>query len=116
MRALLVVDRLERAEALGRRAQDGGRRVGGVLEQRQVQPLVAAVLLRLAGGDPLGEHPRLDHLHREPGEPARAHRGEGRAVVGAQPPRQPELAEGGVEDRPDVLGIGARHRLAARAG
>lgn len=46
-------------------AEAGGGRLGGVLEQRQVQPIVPAILLRLAGGDALGQDARLHHLDRE---------------------------------------------------
>jgi hypothetical protein len=48
VRALLVVETLEAAQALELLAQAARRRVGGILQQREMQPLQPAVLLRLA--------------------------------------------------------------------
>ena len=76
--------------------------------------LVASVLLRLAGSDPLRRNPGLDHENRKARQPADAGRGEWRAVVGAKPERQAEFAEGGVEHRPDMLGVALRQRLTAQ--
>src|ERR1700716_2234637 len=75
VRTLLVVEALEGVEALDLLAQRARRRIGGVLEQRQVQPLQSAVLLRLTGRDTLRQNARLDHLDGELRQPARPARG-----------------------------------------
>ena len=59
MRTLLVVRGLEAPEARCLRARRGCRRARGVLQERQVQPLVPAVLLRLAGAMRSGRTPAL---------------------------------------------------------
>ena len=59
VRALLVVDRLEGTAAIELLTQVARRRARGVLQQRQVQALVAAVLLRLAGAMRSGLIPAL---------------------------------------------------------
>ena len=76
--------------------------------------LVSSVLLRLAGRDPLRLNPGLDHQNRKARQPSDADRGERRTVVGAQPERQAEFAERGVEHRPDVLAVRSGQRLAAQ--
>ena len=76
--------------------------------------LVPSVLLRLAGSDPLRLNPGLDHENRKPGHPSDAGGGERRTVVGAKPERQAEFAEGGVEHRPDVLGVAPGQHLTAQ--
>ena len=85
VRALFVVETLEAAQPLELLAQAARRRGGGVLQQRQMQPLQPAVLLRLAGCNALRHHAGLDHLDRKPRQPARPARGKRRPVVGAQP-------------------------------
>ena len=114
VRALLVIDALKGAEAVELLAQAHGRRRGGVLEQGQMHALVSSVLLRLAGRDPLRLNPGLDHQNRKARQPSDADRGERRTVVGAQPERQAEFAERGVEHRPDVLAVRSGQRLAAQ--
>jgi hypothetical protein len=113
VRALLVVEAPEGVEAVELLPQAARRRVGGVLQQGQVQPLQSAVLLRLARRDPLRRHPRLDEQHGQPRQAA-AGAGKRRAVVGAQRLRQAELAEGGVEDRPNMLGVAPGQHLTAQ--
>ena len=107
VRALFIVEPLEGLEALDLLAQRTRRRIGGVLQQRQMQPLKPAVLLRLARRNPLRHDAGLDHLHRQLRQPARAARGKRRAVVGTQRPGQAEFAEGRIEHRPDMLVVGA---------
>ena len=84
MRTLFVVETLEVLEALELLAQAARRRFGGVLQQRQMQPLQPSVLLRLAGRDALGHDARLDHLDRQLRQSARPARRKRRPVVGAQ--------------------------------
>src|SRR6266540_504323 len=114
VRALFIVEGLEAAQALELLSQAPRRRVGGVLQQRQMQPLQSTVLLRLAGRNALRHHPGLDHLDRQLRQPARPARGKRRSIVGAQPMRKAELAECRIEHWPYVFGVGARHRLAAQ--
>src|SRR5271165_572839 len=114
VRALLIIETLKGAEAVELLAQTLGRRRGGVLEQGQMHALVATVLLRLAGRDPLRLNPGLDHQNRKARQPAKADGGERRAVVGAKPERPAELAERGVEHRPDMLGVAPSQRLTAQ--
>src|SRR5262249_21198385 len=98
-------------KALKLRAQRRCRRRSRVLQQCQMKPLQATVLLRLARLDTLRQHAGLDHLHRQLRQSASAGRGERRSVVRAQPKRQAKLAERGIENRPRVLTIIARQRL-----
>src|SRR5271165_7215377 len=114
VRALLIIETLKGAEAVELLAQAVGRRRGGVLEQSEMHALVSSVLLWLAGRDPLRHDPGLDHQNRKPRQPAKADGGERRAVVGAKPERPAELAERGVEHRPDMLGVAPRQRLTAQ--
>ena len=90
------------------------RRIGGVLQQRQMQPLQAAVLLRLAGRNALGHGPGLDHFDGKLRQPAGAARGKWRPIVRAQPQRQAEFAECRIKHRPNMLRIGARQCLTAQ--
>jgi len=80
-------------EALELLAQRARRRIGRVLQERQVQPLVPPILLRFTRFNPLRQHASLDHLHRQLRQSARARGGERRPIVGAQPVRQPKFAE-----------------------
>ena len=57
--------------------------------QRQVKPLVAAVLLRMPGGNPIQLNPELQPPHRQRRQPAGAQRRKRRPIVGPQRPRQP---------------------------
>src|SRR5260370_23929855 len=66
VRALVIVEALEVLEALELLAQRARRRIGRVLQQSQVQPLEAAVLLRLCRFNPLPRHAPPDHPHRQP--------------------------------------------------
>ena len=74
---------------------------------------MAAVLLRLAGRDPLGQHAGLEQLDREARQPGGGQAGERRAVVAAQNARQAVFAKGGGKDRPDMGFVGATDGLAA---
>ena len=61
---------------------------------------MAAVLLRRSGLDEIGQDTELDPPNGEPRETAERHGSEGRAVVGADAFREPELAEETSEDTP----------------
>src|SRR4029077_6249642 len=52
MRAFLIVDVLEYAQALQLLAQAAGRRFGGVLQQSEMHSLMPGILLWLFRGDP----------------------------------------------------------------
>src|SRR5207302_6165657 len=60
MRPLLVIDALEVSEPVELLLEAARRRRGGIAQQRQVQALEPAVLLRLAGRDALRQDARLD--------------------------------------------------------
>ena len=82
MRPLLVIVAGERREA----ALLGGPvrfRRPHRLQQREMEAFVPAVLLRMAGIDPLVPDAELDPPGRQRRQPGRPGRGEGRAVVGA---------------------------------
>ena len=114
VRTFFVVEALEAAQAPDLLAQASRRRIGGILQQRQMQPFQTAVLLRLAGSNALRHDASLDHLDRELRQAAGATRGKRRSIVRAQSKRQAELAERCIQHRPDVIRIGACHRLAAQ--
>src|SRR3954447_16697868 len=114
VRTLFIVDTLEVLEALQLLAQGACRWFGGVLQERQVQPLQPSILLRLAGCNALGHDARLDHLHRQLREATHAARSKWRPVVGPQRLGQAELAEGRIDNRPDMIVVGAAQRLAAQ--
>ena len=63
------------------------------LEQRQMKALVPAVLLRVAGIDPLMADAKLGPPHRQHREPCRPGRGERRAVIGTDHLRQAILTK-----------------------
>ena len=65
VRPLLVVDALEVAQPLELFAKRPCRWRGGVLQQRQMQALQPAILLRLAGSDPFRHHAGFDELDRK---------------------------------------------------
>src|SRR5262245_50335435 len=79
-----------------------------------MQPLQSSVLLRFGRCNALRHDPGLDNLDRKLRQSACSGRGKWRAIVGAQPMRKAELAEGRIEHRPDMIGVGARHHLAAQ--
>src|SRR4030088_1393347 len=114
VRALFIVDTLEVLEALQLLAQGACRRFGGVLQERQVQPLQPTILLRLARCNALGDDARFDHLPRQLREAAHTTRSKRRPVVGPQRLGQAELAEGRVDNRPDMIVVGTAQRLAAQ--
>src|SRR5688572_2900991 len=67
--------------------------------KRTVHPFVAAVLLRLPGGDPLVLDSELDPRHAQPREPAQRRRSERRTVIRADRHGQAMLREQLGEDR-----------------
>ena len=71
VRPFVVVEALEAAQAPDLLAQASRRRIGGILQQRQMQPFQTAVLLRLAGCNALRHDASLDHLDRELRQAAR---------------------------------------------
>src|ERR1700722_597316 len=79
----------------------------GLLFQRLMHALVAAVLLRLAWLDPFMPDAQSQPQHRELTQSCGRATGERCSVVGANRLRQSELAKGGFEDCPSVLAIGA---------
>src|SRR5260370_20150196 len=85
VRALFVVETLERAQALQLLPQAPRRRIGGVLHQSQMQPLQSAVLLRLARRNSFGHDARLDHLDGQLRQPPPPPPGQRPPLVRAQP-------------------------------
>src|SRR5437868_4938327 len=81
--------------------------------QRAMETLLPSILLRLAGLDALDADSEPQPPHRELREAAGAHRGEGRTVVRANGRRQPELAEGRVEDALNLASVRLLDTLAA---
>src|SRR3954470_16931684 len=74
-------------------------RFGGVLLQRQMNALVAAVILRMAGLAPLNLNSQPQPPDRQLAESVeRVSGGEGHTVVGANRPWQPKFLEGPLED------------------
>jgi hypothetical protein len=82
----------------------------GLLFQRSMHALVAAVLLRLAWLDPFMPDAQSQPQHRELTQSCGCSTGEGSSVVGANRFRQSELTKGGFEYCPSVLTIGAFYR------
>ena len=107
MRTLLVIEMLERLQALDLFAQSSCRWTGRILQQGQVHPLMPPVLLRLARRNAFRRDAGLDQLYRQSRQPACAARSKRRTIVGAQIKRQTKLAECRIEDRPHVLGVGS---------
>src|SRR5712675_263427 len=111
MRALFVVLALKRVESelLSSHVRRGWAR--RLLLQRQMESLVAAVLLRLSGLDALERDVDLDDLHCEPGQAEMALRSCPRlTIVHADRRGHPVLAEDSRQRRPDI----GRHRVAHR--
>src|SRR5260370_38068971 len=69
VRALFVVEPLERAQALQLLPQAPRRRIGGVLHQSKMQPLQSAGLLWRTGRQSVGRDARLDHLEAQLRQP-----------------------------------------------
>src|SRR6185312_2958095 len=111
VRPFRVEDAAECVEAALLGASACRRRARSFFLERAMQPLVPAVLLRLAGRDPLRQHAGLDQLHGERRQAAGADPGERRPVVAAYHARQAELAESRIEHRPDVPRVRALHHL-----
>src|SRR4030042_1285777 len=65
---VLVVFQYEPVEPALLSSQARGRRLGGRVLECPVEPLMAAVLLRMPGQDELRVHPDLDPPHVEPGQ------------------------------------------------
>src|SRR6185312_2345037 len=114
MRPLLVVQALKLPESVELLAQAARRRRSGVSEERQMQPLEPAVLLRLARLNALWSDARLDNLDRQPRQSTRSRRGEWRAIVRAQPHGQAVFVERRAQDRPDMIGVVPAQNLAAQ--
>jgi hypothetical protein len=72
---------------------------------------MTAVLLRLAGRDPLRNHAGLDQPYRQARQTAHGAAGKGRPVVAAQGRGQAIIAKGARQVRPDILQIGPAQRL-----
>src|ERR1700726_4912766 len=107
VRALFVVEMLEGAQTLELFSQVARRRTGGLLQQCQMHALMAAVLLRLGGGDAFRHHTGLDQLDRQLRQSSYPARGKRRPIVRTQKMRQAELAERSVEHRPHMIGVAA---------
>src|SRR6516165_3128616 len=75
VRSLVVVERAERVEALLLRRHAVGWRCRGLLLEGAMNPLVTAILLRLAGNNPLRPDAELEPPHRQPRQAARSGRG-----------------------------------------
>src|SRR5215471_128895 len=114
MRPLVVVENTELVETLLLRRYAVGRRHRGLLLEGAVNPLVTAILLWLAGNDPLRPDAELEPPYRQPRQAARSGRGKRRTVVRTDRQRQPMLAECRLEDRPHMLVVGAHHCLTAQ--
>ena len=130
VRARLVVVLTERLEATRLLVQVGACWLHRLLE-RQVKALEHAVLLRLAGIDPLVMNAQLRPPRRQRRKPAHARRSEGRAVVRADDLGQAILVKSPFKTRsrltlarargrrePDeitAMHVGDRQRLAANA-
>src|SRR6516225_4897447 len=114
VRPLTVVDRAECIEPLLLGRQTGGRRRCRLLIERAVQPLVAPVLLRPAGHDPLGPDAQPDPPYRQLRQPAGTRPDKRRTVVRTDCQRQAMLLERRFEDRPYMVLVRARHGLTAQ--
>src|SRR5882672_8213192 len=114
VRPFTVVDPAEAVEARLLLGQACRRRLGRVVLERAMHALMPAVLLRLGRLDPLRPDSKLDPPQRQCRQPARRRRGKGRSVVRADRPRQAELAERLIEDRPHMRIICTGHLLAAQ--
>src|SRR5215204_4281566 len=94
-----------------------------------MKPLMAAILLRMPGIDPIELDAEFQPPYRQMRELPRPGRRKGRAVVGAQRPRQPILPERALKPRPHAAlarcddpateyeptaGINHRQRIAPR--
>ena len=115
MRALELIDQLEVAKPLDLTAQVRRWRARRLLFERQMQTLTggrsaAAVPASMRSGRRPALIARTEGRER-PTAPVEAN---WRPVVRAQRHGQAMLAQGEVHDRPDMVGIGARHRLAAQ--
>ena len=113
MRALAVELSAPAIEAALLRLCSPCRRHGGLLLERAVDALVAAILLRLAGVDALVTNAERDPPGRELGEPARPGRGEGGTIVAADRLWQPVFAKGRLEDLADLGRARIEHYLGA---
>lgn len=112
MRTLVVEEPPMRIEAPLLRAWGARGRGAGVLLQRQMKALMAAILLRRPGRDAVEGNAQLQPPHRELGQAARARRGKGRPVIAAQRPRQSVLAKGALQPRAHAARIRRRDATA----
>ena len=87
-------------------------RLGRFLFERQLHPLVATVLLGMAGFDPLDLNPQAEPPDRQLAHAVqRVGRGKGHAVVGWDRLRQPELLKCALKDRERIALFGRREGL-----
>jgi hypothetical protein len=75
---------------------------------------MAAVLLRLARGNPFRRNAGFDQIHRQFRQSTSATRRKRRSVIRPHVVGQPELAESGIKHRPDMVGVRAGQCLAAQ--
>ena len=92
MRPFFVVVAHKCCEPTGLRGL-GRRRWPHGLQKREVETLVSAILLRMAGINPFMADAKLDPPYRQRGQTSDPSRGERRAVVGADDLRQAVLAK-----------------------
>src|ERR1700747_309064 len=100
MRPLIVVA-IDEVIELGLLLQEVfSRRLGGLELQGQMHTLMPAVLLRMAGLDPLDLDAEPEPPDRQPAQSEqRIGTGKGNAVVGANGPRQAKFLEGTLTHR-----------------
>src|SRR5438445_6610898 len=108
MRALLIIAAPEGLEGLALGCSVG-RGVPSHRQHGQMETLMASVLLRLAGRNPLQRDAELDEARRKRRQAGDARRCEGWAIVASEPIRQTMLLKQPLEHRPG-LGFGRRTR------
>src|SRR5262245_37529382 len=112
VRALLVVLATKQVQGTLLRACVRSCRRRDRIRERAMESLVAPVLLRSPGGDPLEAKAQPEQPHRQLGQPGKPLRGERRSVVTPNRRGKPELAERGIEDVLDGERIGLLDQLA----
>src|SRR6266567_5874458 len=111
---LFVIKGSERIEAALLGTMVRGWRAGGLALEREVEALMASVLLRLSWLDPLWDNPCLDQTHRQLRKPTSGSAGKRGTVVAAHRLGQSELPESGIEYRPNEDPGRTLHRLTAQ--
>lgn len=112
MGPLLVVLDAEAIEVTLLTKQVGSRRAGRFLLERTMHPLVASVLLGVAGLDQLGPDAQTDPPGVKSRESADGLRGEGRAVVATDDLRQAILTESSLQSAVHAVVVGRVESLA----